>query len=158
MGLIDTIIGSVKREISESSVRPTHYAIVHATYKKRKSDIPGAPGYDELTDKKLKTVEYKVPFKASESVKDIPNNKAKAFIQSHPDHDTLSKAGFHLSSVEQKKTIAIKEHQEEVNAVIAEIEYNSNVIELPIKESSGVTKMESSSRPVSVVLSFNRKN
>ena len=157
MGLIDTIIGSVKREISESSVRPTHYAIVHALYKKRKSDIPGAPGYDELSDKKSKTVEFKVPFKATDSDSSIPNNKAKAFIQSHPDHNTLKDAGFHLSSVEHKKSVAIKEHQEEVDAVIAEIEQQSNVIEFPIKENSGVSKMESS-RPVSVILSFNRNN
>lgn len=157
MGFMDTVKNSVKRELKDSSTRPTHYAIVHASYKKRKNEVPGAPGFNELSDKEEKKVEFKVPFKDNGKESIIATNKAKAFIKSHPDHKTLNNAGYHLSSVEHKKSIAIKEHQEEVQAVIAEIEQNTNIINFPVKENLEGTKMDSS-RPVGVILSFIRPN
>lgn len=161
MGFIDTVISSVKRELSESALRPTHYAIIHAVYKRRQSNDPNNPLYHSYSQKDKKTVEYKVPYKpanpkSSKWGGSLNNaNKNTAFIKSHPDHQTLIDAGWHFSSHSQKDTVAIKQHNEEVKSVIAEIE-NNNVIVLPVKEKLEETKM-SLSRPVGVVLSFIKK-
>ena len=160
MGFIDTVINSVKRELSESATRPTHYAIIHAVYKKRLSDDPNNPLHHSFNHKSAKTVEYKVPYKPKDPKSSkwggSFNNPDKntAYIKSHPDHQTLTDNGWVLRTHSQKDTKAIKEHNEEVKLVIAEIE--SNIIPLPVKKETEAAKMESS-RPVGVVLSFIKK-
>ena len=127
MGLVSTIIGSVKKELSESATRPTHYAIIHAVYKKRLSDDPNNPLHHSFVHKGAKTVEYKVPYKPKDPKSSkwggsFNNpNKNTAFIKSHPDHKTLTDNGWVLRSHSQKDTVAIKQHDEEVKSVIAEI-------------------------------------
>lgn len=158
MGLINTIIGSVAREVSESAYRPTHFAVVHANYKRRKSDIPGMPGHNELNDKSIKKIEYKIPFKPLAKSDQIDKTKVKTYINSHPDHATLDKAGWHYSGFDHKKTVNIKQHNEEVDAVVAEIEATLNskpesIIEDKIEE----VKMVSLSRPSNIILAFSKK-
>jgi len=125
MILTNVIVNTVRFNINESVRKPTHFAVVAATYKPRKSEDKNSPDYHFLDSKKSKVIEYKIPFKPAMSGSVISSEKAFKHINSHSDHKKMVDGGLHLTSYKRNKVIAISEeqsYQQLKQQVIKEIE------------------------------------